>query len=113
MNRKQLELKLDDICRKIVKKKYRACITCGSSQVETSHLFHRGKKSIRWELKNLAGQCSACNQRHDKEPEHYKNWFIRTYSEEELKNLEAEGNRIAKFTASELQGLIKKLQGYI
>lgn len=78
--RQKITKKLDQLLHEIVVLLYPACVTCGSrDNPTTGHLISRGKKSVMYELTNIARQCSNCNSIHETNKKPFQDWFIKTY----------------------------------
>lgn len=76
----RLILENDDLVRKIIRKRDKQCVTCGTTKnLQVGHLIKRGKKSVRWDLTNCNAQCASCNLRHNYYPEHYQIWYLERY----------------------------------
>ena len=87
------------------------CVLCGSRvRVQNGHLIRRGKRSVRFDDVNCHAQCSSCNYKHNFEPEHYTNWFIREYGSAMYEDLVDRSRQTKKWTRDELENLIKKYE---
>ena len=76
ITRKGLEKKLDQLVKEIVFIRDKHCVSCpiwkelkegfkGSNIMQPGHLFKRGSKNIRWDLRNVYQQCKTCNYLHN------------------------------------------------
>lgn len=64
------------------------CITCGSEKNPTmSHWIKAGKQIVRYDLRNVACQCSSCNNRNNYYTYFYDNWMNKTYGEKVMQEL--------------------------
>lgn len=91
-NKQVLELKADRLVREIVLIRDRSCVcpppkNGHSAVMQPGHLISRGKKSLRWDLRNVHCQCSSCNLTHEFAPERYTQWFIEEFGAEEYAQL--------------------------
>jgi hypothetical protein len=90
-----------------------SCITCGDRQhwrdVDCGHFVKRGNASVRWNLKNSAGQCRLCNSTHDGMEDLHAEAIDRKYGEGTAEELRRLGRQDEKFAAHELQAMIKEL----
>ena len=60
---KNIEKRLDDLIRKITRKRDSSCIVCGSpNNLENGHFKSRRHKQTRWELDNNHLICVTCNR---------------------------------------------------
>jgi len=63
MTVKQMEIKLDDLCRDIVFRRDKGCLICQDldlttkSELQPAHVFSRDFKSIRWNSLNIGTVC--------------------------------------------------------
>lgn len=92
---------LDDIVRDILKLKYpNQCICCGRRTtwfnpktnrygLTVGHFISRTFSKIRWDLDNVAPQCSSCNINHNRDTGPYAKWIVKTYGIEKLDELTA------------------------
>jgi len=105
--RKKIEKRLDKLLRQIVIERDKRCVTCGSDSaiLQCGHLITRNCKSVKYDLFNVACQCRNCNFKHEYYPQHYFNWFVKKYGEEELERLTQRSNQIKKYSISELETL--------
>lgn len=68
--------------RRIALKRHGYCVTCGKFQgvtLQGGHLISGQKANTRFELMNVFTQCSGCNLIHERNPEIFALWFIKTY----------------------------------
>ena len=85
------------------------CVLCNSTvRVQNGHLIARGKRAVRFDVKNCNAQCSRCNYKHEFEPQHYISWFLRKWGEGEYLDLVDKSKPIYKFSRSELEDLCEK-----
>jgi len=109
--RRQLEAKLDTLTSLIVRWRDECCVICGKIEfLDCGHLIKRGKRAIRWNLKNTNGQCRGCNFKHNHYPEVYTLWFILTYGQDEYDKLVRLSERGIEITVPELRALLERYQ---
>src|SRR3990167_8730970 len=57
-DRKKIENRLDSLFRQIIKKRDKKCVRCGKDRnLQTSHIFSRSNKSVRWDENNVVLFC--------------------------------------------------------
>ena len=77
--RKQLEDELDRLTSLYVRKRDVFCVLCGKPVECAMHWVKRGKKQLRWDLRNVNGGCDSCNFKDNNWHEPYTAYMIRTY----------------------------------
>lgn len=86
--RKMLEAKLWKLTADYVKLRDGICITCGATEGLTmSHWIKAGKQLIRYDLRNVACQCSTCNNLHNYYPERYTMWMVKRWGVDVMNEL--------------------------
>ena len=61
-DRKKIENRLDSLFRQIIKKRDKKCVRCGKDRnLQTSHIFSRSNKSVRWDLHNAMILDAGCH----------------------------------------------------
>ncbi len=106
--RKQLERKLDDLCRQYTKTIYKSCVTCGATDgLQWAHLFTARFRSTRWDVANFAAQCPGCNLKHEHDPYPYIKWFTSKYGQLALDNLHIRHVSGGKKTIQDLEELVR------
>lgn len=113
--RKQLEKKLDLLCREIVLDRDVHCVcpppsNGHSSVLQCGHLITRSKESVRWDLRNLNAQCSGCNLLHEYNPHRYTMWFIHKFGLCVYEHLFVDADKITKLQVYELQELYDQMK---
>ena len=85
------------------------CFTCGTRTNSTvGHLLTRSKKSIRYDEENAYCQCSMCNGLHEEYPQIYIDHYIDLNGQEQYDELSLRGNKIVKYSISDLKEIAKK-----
>ena len=109
--RRQLEAKLDTLTSLIVRWRDGECVICCRKEpLDCGHLIKRGKRAIRWNLRNTNAQCKNCNYRHNYHPEIYTLWFVLTYGKDEYANLVGLSERGIEMTVPQLRVLLEHYQ---
>lgn len=107
--RKGLVDELDRVTSLIVRKRDKACVTCGEARWEyltCSHFYKRGFYNTRWDLRNCNCQCFTCNERHNYQPWPYTSWFLDNYSTDIMAELFELRNRRETPTTEELKFML-------
>lgn len=61
-DRKKIEKRLDVLFSKIIRLRDKRCVRCGKDRnLQTSHIFSRSNKSVRWDLHNAVLLDSGCH----------------------------------------------------
>lgn len=87
------------------------CYTCGhmgrkgDGIMQVGHLITRGKYSVRWDDDNAACQCRSCNMRHEYQPEHFTDRYIRDRGIEAYHALVLRSNKPRKWTTQEIRDI--------
>lgn len=95
------------------------CLTWKASykQLQCSHFWGRGEKSVRYDEDNAAGLCGACHMYLGSHPNEHRDFFLERLGEDgfNLLMLRANGVNKADLTAIEiyLRQKIKELQAVI
>ena len=112
--RKQLERKADEMCRNIVLLRDGFCVCPApekghSSRMQCGHLVTRANKALRFDLRNVACQCSSCNLLHEFRPERYTNYYIGKFGAGEYMKLVEDGSKPVKLSIEDLESLVSEL----
>lgn len=114
--RKSLIKKLDDVVRQIIRLRDTHCCSCGKrleDNLQVSHYIGRRHYSLRWDLRNVAGSCPGCNLLHNHNTLPYTTFMIREYGEEILKEFSEIMKLHTKFSTSQLEELLHKIEEQI
>lgn len=65
-------------------------------QLQCSHFWGRGKRSVRWDEDNAAGLCAGCHMYLTAHPKLHYEWFKEYLGEEKFELLESRATRPAK-----------------
>lgn len=112
-----LEKKLDKVFNEWIRKRDTLkggvfkCISCSdikpTSQMHAGHFHSAGhNKSIRWDERNVNGQCVRCNYHLHGNPLAYKAGMIAKYGKKVVDELEVKRFNKSKMTSFEVQLLI-------
>ena len=108
---------LDNKFNKLIRErdKLEPCISCGRRvNLEAGHYYSAGKvRSLRYNEKNVNGQCKKCNRHLHGNLIEYRKGLIRKYGEEAVNLLDIKAdsekkNGFCKYEKFELIGLILK-----
>ena len=85
------------------------CITCKQpADLEAGHFIPRQHASVRWDERNVHGQCSRCNRwLHGDQAEYYIA-LVKKYGQPTVDELMKLKHVTKKYTISELQALLEK-----
>ena len=118
LDRKRLILELDRYFSLIVRirgsDKYgvATCVTCGKKlpfrAMDCGHYRSRQHLQTRWDLTNGQIECTVCNRVLRGNLKLYREYLVRTYGEEKVRELETRPPR--KITTPELQELLETLK---
>ena len=112
---KTLKNSLDRIFAQFIKARdsnedYFVCISCGNpkpiDQFNAGHYFSRGNLSIRWNEKNVNGQCIYCNQWKSGNIQGYEKGLKKKYGDGVIQELEIKKALSKKYARFELEILI-------
>ena len=98
----------DNIISKYVRMRDKRCVTPSekcNNILQCSHLISRGKKAVRFDLKNCNCQCSYHNYLHRYEPQIYTRWWLNKYGEEAYNSLVERSLKLKKYKREELHAI--------
>jgi hypothetical protein len=88
------------------------CISCGKvkavSQMNAGHYYSRRFMSLRYDEKNVNGQCVYCNNFQSGNIQGYSRGLIRKYGKDILELLAIRKSKTAKYTKWEYEALINE-----
>ena len=85
------------------------CPFCRERPIEVCfHFVRRGRKILRWDLRNVIGSCSADNYHEYRNPDPYRAWYIRRFGVEQYLSLVDESAAAFEPTAEYLSGLVER-----
>jgi hypothetical protein len=76
--------KADKVVAKFIRSRDPFCVTCGKPTQHAGHYIRRGHKRVRWNVKNIHGQCCGCNTFLDGNMDRYALFMIEKYGLEHL-----------------------------
>tara|TARA_R100001460_G_scaffold40487_1_gene75700 strand:- start:8215 stop:8736 length:522 start_codon:yes stop_codon:yes gene_type:complete len=92
--------------------KNKNCVSCDKklrSKFDAGHYFSAGgHSSVRFNEKNVHGQCVACNQHKHGNLLNYQIGIEKRIGGDELLQLHQEAHQVKKYTRAELQDIIEK-----
>ena len=113
---KTLKNELDRTFAKFIKQRdsdedYFICISCNTpkpiDQFNAGHYFSRGALSIRWNEKNVNGQCISCNKWKSGNIQGYEKGLIKKYGKGIIQELEIKKAQSKKYARFEMEILIE------
>ena len=106
-----LRRKLDKLFSAWIRKRDhgKPCITCGKrTELQAGHFVKRQHMSVRWDERNVHGQCVRCNHFLNGNDGEYAYAILNLYGQWTLDQLMGMKHKTAKFTRSDLEELIAK-----
>jgi len=124
--KKQLVKALDTVIRQILKKSYpKICVTCkqpidwfnpreNPRGLQVGHYISRTCTPLRWELRNVAPQCSPCNWKHENNPAAYTLYMLEKYGQSVIEEFNTiyKDKRAYKLSLIDLQVKLDQLTEY-
>jgi len=90
------------------------CISCGVyTGLEAGHLYSRGNLALRWDERNVHGQCIVCNRMKDGNLQKYRIGIILRYNKEYLNGIDRDSSKRVKYKAYEIMDIIEQYQDKI
>lgn len=103
--------KLDKVFSLWVRRRERACVTCGArGNLQAGHFVSRSCNQLRFDERNVHTQCLRCNVFLRGNMVVYADFMERTYGSGILKEMMREKVKMKQWKVSELEELIKKYQ---
>ena len=109
--RRKLVAELDRVFSLYIRAKSKVCVFCGKPTEHWFHIITRAKYAVRWDESNAVPSCAGCNFRMEYDPHPFIKWYIDTYGLPAYEDLILRSNKIAKFSADDLQNMIDKYKG--
>lgn len=111
--RKILEARLDKLIGDYVKKRdgYK-CVLCGTTEKLTAgHWIHRGKKRVRWDVRNINCLCASHNLQDNFQPQWHTGYMLKKHGAEVLEELiELSRANAWKFSVPELRAMVDEAE---
>ena len=102
--RKWLIAELDKYTSRIVRRRDRRCVTCGTRRnLQCSHLYSRRYLAIRFNLINCNAMCGRCNRRHNYDPFPYISYMQGNHGSEAVEELNRLRSSRRKVTDDDLR----------
>ena len=114
--RKVLDILLNEAVKQIVLLRDGFCVcpapsTGHGKKRQPGHLISRGKKSVKFDLRNVHEQCDSCNSMHENYPERYNNWYVNRFGLESYNELCADGMEVmTDFPVTDMEELLCQLR---
>jgi 5-methylcytosine-specific restriction endonuclease McrA len=110
--RKLLEAALDKRVSEIVRERDGHCVLCGATEGLTAgHWIHRGKKRVRWDLRNVNCLCRTCNLTDNWQPQHHTAYMIKKHGDAVVLELvELSKGNAFKFSVVELREMLEGMK---
>lgn len=108
--KKTLTNKLDKLFSLIVRARGK-CEVCGATDtLQTSHIYSRANRSVRWDELNAICKCAKCHFWWHQNPADGVEWLKGYYTEDQYIELRKRANEIKQWSVDEMQELIEDLQ---
>jgi hypothetical protein len=79
-----IKLELESLISQIVRLRTPFCVLCAENNwrlLECGHFWHRAMPPTEFDLQNLATLCHSCNQRHESDPQPFRDYMLLTLGE--------------------------------
>ncbi len=90
------------------------CVTCERvapiSEMQCGHFVSRIHKSLRWDDRNAAAQCVACNMFNEGRKDVYSVRLVEKYGPHILFDLQQDKHKVSRWSAQDLEALIEELK---
>lgn len=116
MTKKDYEKILQQLVNKYVRMrdKGQPCISCQKpikGKMDAGHLYAVGNyPSVRFNLKNINGQCINCNQYNGGAINDYRLNFVLKYSREDLEELDILAHQQRQYSVTEIKEMIQEFK---
>jgi hypothetical protein len=120
---RQLQKKLDNVCRKIVLIRDSAddetfkCISCGKVEMlnksNVSHYISRRYLSTRWDLHNIHLSCVYCNKYLSGNLIEYRKTLVQKYGLQEVERLEMIYKMSTHYSTFDLEMLLQNFEALL
>ena len=108
--RKTLVRKLDTLVSKLVRKRDKYCVQCGTTyRLTAGHIFSRRSYSTRWDLENVFAQCWSHNFQHGFDNYDYYKWYQDKFGVEKFDELRFKFKSSVKYHLADLEELNEEL----
>jgi hypothetical protein len=110
--RKVLEVRLDKLIGDYVKKRDGKCVLCGATEKLTSgHWIHRGKKRVRWDVRNVNCLCASCNLTDNYQPQWHTEYMLKHHGIDVVLELTELSKVLSwKFSVPELRAMVEEAE---
>ena len=112
-SRRWLIRELDVEVARVVRRRDRRCVTCGTRQgLQCSHFFSRRYLAIRFDLRNCNAMCARCNRRHNSDSSPYLAYVLERYGPEVVAELDQLRGSLQKVSDEELWRWLGELRSF-
>lgn len=118
---RSLKNKLDAVFSQFIRRRYMTsqgdavCVTCHKvapwKSLQCGHFVSRVHLATRWDDRNAAVQCGACNVLRRGNYAEYTAYMLRKYGPGIIDELLAKKRQLVKYTTSDLQEMIETYKG--
>lgn len=110
---RQIKQELTRTCSMITRLLNPYCVLCGEnnwSQLEAGHFWHRDMPPTEFDLDNLNTLCRDCNQRHEYDPQPYRDYMLLTLGERGFHDLAQKAHAQTKVGYVELLDMRERME---
>jgi hypothetical protein len=104
---KKADKALSEFVREVARQAAGVCLICKVGPIQCCfHFVRRGRKILRWDLRNVVGACNKCNFKEYRDPDLSRAWYIRRFGVEQYLELVDKSVQSYQPTLEELQQII-------
>ena len=109
--KRSITRKLDKAFSLIIRShgKCERCLRSGTVKLETSHVFSRANRAVRWEELNASCLCSGCHRWAHQNPVEFTEWVKVRLGEERYDELRKMATSVRKWTDREGLALLESM----
>lgn len=111
-----IKLELEYLVSRITRLRTSYCVLCGEnnwSKLECGHFWHRAMPPTEFDLTNLNTLCHNCNQRHERDPQPYRDYMLSTLGERAFDDLASKAHSSQKVGYVELFNLRNEMRALL
>jgi hypothetical protein len=113
-SRRDLKLQADIQFSLFIRLRDGSCVLCGSTQnLECGHYIGRSNPSVRYHPLNAHCLCHNCNMKDNQDKTPYRQFYLRTYPEGALDELERLSKECVKTTDEDLKQKVKEYEDLV
>lgn len=116
MTERQLKLDLEYLVSQITRRRTPFCVLCGENnwnRLEAGHFWHRAMPPTEFDLLNLNTLCHSCNQRHEHNPQPYRDYMLLTLGERGFDDLAQKAHSSQKVGYVDLFNLREEMKSLL